>query len=243
MKYFSPFIALLTLFSFSSVFAQGRYYIWNYQYETEEANEFELESHSYFNTPSLSNNAHSLEQQFELEYGVTDRFQLGLYQVFGRDYPAGSISAKSSKIEILYKLIPKNNFVVDPMVYFEYARDWNFTNPNRAEAKLILSKDFGRLNGTVNGIAEYEFGGRNNFTPEISAGLSYELASYLRAGVETFATISDEDEASDEDLHGVGVGPTISLSTPWFWITTGASFGVSKNSNAINFRAIIGIDL
>lgn len=243
MKIILLSVIFLTLFTLSTASAQDRYYVWTYPYETEEANDFEIESNSFFFTPSLSDNIHSLEQQFELEYGVTDRFQLGLYQVFGRDYPSGSISAKSFMVEALYKLAQKNRLILDPMIYLEYERDWNFKNPNHAEAKLILSKDFGRLNGTVNGIAEYEFGGRNEFTPELSAGLSYEIVDGLRAGVETFATLSDEEEAADEDLHGTGIGPTISLSTPWFDITTGATFGISKNSNAVNFCTTIGIDL
>jgi hypothetical protein len=234
---------LLSVISLSPAFAQDRYFVWSYQYGTEEPTEFELESNSFFNTPSLSDNVHSLNQQFELEYGVTGNFQLGLYQVFGRDYPSGGLSAKSSKIEALYKLAPTNTLPVDPMIYFEYSRDWNFTNPNGAEAKIILSKEVGKFYGTLNGIAEYEFGGRTDFTPELSAGLSYKLLDGLRIGVEGFSTLSDETEADDEDLQGTALGPTISISTPWLWITTGASFGISKNSNALNFCTIFGIDL
>lgn len=236
-------LLLLSVVSLSAAFAQDRYFVWSYQYGTEEAGESELESNSFFNTPSLSNNIHSLNQQFELEYGVTDNFQLGLYQVFGRDYPSGNLSAKSSKIEALYKLAPQNALPADPMIYFEYSRDWNLKNPNQAEAKIILSKEIGKLYGALNGIGEYDFGGRTDFTPELSAGLSYEIFQGLRIGVEGFSTLSDEGEAGDEDLQGTALGPTISISTPWLWITTGASFGISKNSNAMNFCTILGIDL
>ncbi len=238
-----PIIFLLLLSFFSIGLAQDRYYVWTYPFETMEANEFELESNSFFFTPSLSDNTHSLDQQFELEYGVTDRLQVGLYQVFSRDFPSGKISAESFMLEALYKLAQTNEFPVDPMIYLEYERDWHFNNPNRAEAKLILSKDFGRINGTVNGIAEYEFGGRVRLTPEFSAGISYELVKGFRAGVETFVTLSDEDETVDEDLSGTGIGPTVAFATPWFDITSGATFGISKNSNAVNFCTTIGIDL
>jgi hypothetical protein len=237
-----PAMSVLIL-SLSPVFAQDRYYVWTYQYGTEEATEFELESNSFFNTPSLSNNAHSLNQQFELEYGASDDLQLGLYQVFSRDYPSGSLSAKSSKLEVLYKLAPRNVLPADPMLYVEYSRDWNFKNPNKAEVKLILSRDIGKLDGTINGIAEYEFGGKTEFTPELSMGISYEIIQGVRLGVEGFSTMSDEKEANDEDLQGTALGPTVAISTPWFWLTTGASFGVSENSNALNFCTALGIDL
>ncbi|MCL4540355.1 MAG: hypothetical protein M1378_12305 [Bacteroidetes bacterium] len=148
MKNRSLLVALYTTSIISTASAQDKYYVWTYPYETTEANEFELESNSYFFTPSFSNNDHTLIQQFELEYGITDRLQLGLYQVFSRDYPSGSVSAESFMVEALYKLSGKDQWIVDPLIYLEYERDWNFRDPNHGEAKLILSKDFGRLNGT-----------------------------------------------------------------------------------------------
>ncbi len=243
MKNLLLLVSFSTILVFSPASAQDRYYVWAYPYGTTAANEFELESNSFFFTPSLSNNEHSLIQQFELEYGVTDRFQLGLYQVFSRDYPSGNVSAESFILEALYELARKNEFAVNPMLYLEYERDWNFRNPNRAEAKLILSKDFGRLNGTLNGIAEYEFGGSSQLTREFSAGVSYEVMKGFRAGVETFMTLGDEDDTADDDLGGTGIGPTVSLATPWFDITSGVTFGLSKNSNAVNFCTMIGFDL
>jgi hypothetical protein len=243
MKSFILLLPFFTVSSLSIASAQDKYYVWTYPYQTTEANEFELESNSCFLTPSLSSNNHTLVQQFELEYGVTDRFQLGFYQVFSRDYPSGELSAESFMVEALYKLAAKDRWIVDPMIYLEYERGWNFKTPNHGEAKLILSRDFGRLNGTINGIAEFEFGGRSDFAPEFSAGASYEIVKGLRAGVETFMTLSDADEAADEDLSGTGIGPTISVATPWFDIASGVTFGVSRNSNAVNFRINIDFEL
>lgn len=243
MKYFLQLVSLIVLSTLSAASAQEKYYVWTYPYETTEANEFELESNSYLFTPALSDNEHTLVQQFELEYGVTDRFQLGFYQVFTRDYPSGRQSAESFMIEALYKLAEKDKWVVNPLLYLEYERDWNFKSPNRAEAKLVLSKDFGRLNGTFNGMAEYEFGGRSDFTPELGVGISYELLEGFRAGMETLVTLSDEREVQDEDPGGTGIGPTISVATPWFDITSGATFGISRNSNAVNLCTNIDFEL
>ncbi len=242
MKLLLFLIFSLTIASVSTSAAQDKYYVWTYPYGTTARGEFELESNSFFTTPTLSNNSHSFIQQFELEYGVSDRFQIGLYQVFGRDFPEGRLSSESFMLEALYKLAQENELPVDPMLYVEYERNWNFKNANRAEVKLILSKDIGRLNGTINGIAEYEFGKGSELTPEFSAGFSYELLDGFRVGVESFATLAGE-EAVDEDFGGTGAGPTVSLATPWFDITSGATFGILKNSNAVNFCTTLSFDL
>lgn len=243
MKYSLRLATLLILLIPTTASAQEKYYVWTYPFETAGAGEFELESSSCLFTPSLSNNEHALVQQFELEYGVTDRFQLGVYQVFSRNYPAGNVEAESFMIEGLYKLAKRNEWIANPLIYLEYERSWNFKSPNHLEAKFILSKDFGRLNGTVNAVGEYEFGGRTDFSPELSAGISYELIVGFRAGVEAFMTLSDEDEIRDEDLRGTGVGPTLSVATPWFDVTSGVTFGISANSNALNFCTNIDFEL
>lgn len=235
-----PFFAAAVV---STASAQEKYYVWTYPFETTEANEFEIESNSYLFTPSLSDNAHTLVQQFEIEYGVTDRFQLGLYQVFDRSYPAREISAKSFMVEALYKLARKSRWIVNPLLYLEYQRPWDLKSPNHVEAKLILSKDFGSFNGTINGIGEFEFGGRSSFDPELSVGASYRIIEGFRAGIETFVTLTDEDEASDEDFGGTGIGPTFAVATPWFNITSGATFGITKRSNAVNFCTNIDVEL
>jgi hypothetical protein len=241
MKRMYVSISLLAISFISTASAQERYYVWTYPYGTEPENEFEVESNSLFLTPSVSNDKHSLVQQFELEYGVTERFQLGLYQVFGRNFPSGNFFIQSSMLEALYELAGKDKLPFDPMLYLEYEHDWN--SRNRAEVKMIMSREFGKLNGTVNGIVEYEFGGRTALTPEFSAGLSYEIADGLRAGIETFVMLTDEDEAADDDLGGTSVGPTVALNTPYFDIASGLSFGIAGNSNALSFCTTIGIDL
>lgn len=243
MKYYLPLAPLVILSSLSAASAQEKYYVWTYPYETSEANQFELESNSCLFTPSLSECKHTLVQHFELEYGVTDRFQLGFCQVFIREYPSGRLSAESFIIEGLYKLAQKNKWAVNPLLYLEYERDWNLKSPNCAEAKLALSKDFGLLNGTFNGIAQYEFGAGSDITSKIIAGISYELIEGLRAGIEALVTLSDEREAEDEDPGGIGIGPTVSVATPWFDIASGATFGITGNSNAVNFCANIGFEL
>lgn len=222
---------------------QEKYYVWTSPFETTDASEFEVEINSYLFMPSFSGNVSTLSQQFEIDYGVTDRFQLGFEHLFNVSYPSGKTSAESFTIAALYELAQKGRWIVNPMLCLEYERAWDFKFPNRAEAKLILSEDFGYFNGTINGIGELEFGGGSGFGPEISAGTSYEIVKGFRAGVEAFITLTDKGESADEHLHGTGVGPTVSVAAPWFDVTSGATFGVKKRSNAVNFCTTINIEL
>ena len=243
MKSVTASIAFLISLSFSAAFAQDRFYSWSDQFETGEAGDLELESYSNFNTPSFSDNNHYLNQQFELEYGLSHNLSFGVNQTLGKEYPGGNFSLGQFGVEGLYRLTAPGKFVVDPVLYIEYSRMWDRSASNQLEAKLILTKDFGRLNAIVNCAAEHQFGTASELEPEFSGGISYEFARGLRGGIEMFATGPDQEQLPDADLRGTGAGPTVSLTTPWFWVTSGISYGIANEANRLNFRAIIGIDL
>lgn len=228
---------------FSPVFAQTRNYIWSDQYEAEDAGGFEIESYSDFNTPALAGNVHFLNQQFELEYGVSPHFTLGVVQTFGGGYPEGNWSFGVSGIEAMYRLMPPDRFVADPVLYAEYSRTWTHPAANQFEAKLILTRSFGRLSAIANAGAEYQFGAGSELEPEFSGGISYQLVDGLSCGLEMFATGSDDDRLPDADLRGTGAGPTVSVSTPWFDIASGLSYGITGGADRMNFRAIVTVDL
>lgn len=229
--------------SFSAAFAQDRFYLWSDQFETEAAGATELESCSDFNTPTFSNNEHYLNQQFEIEYSISDRAAIGVNQEFGKQYPGDSFSFGQFGIEGLYELISPGRFIVDPVICVEYSRMWNLSSSGNLETKLILTRDFGPLNAIVNCTAEYQFGTASGLEPEFSGGISYEFVRRFRGGFEIFVTGADADRLPDADLRGTGAGPTLSFSTGWFRITTGISYGIANDANRLNFRAIAGIDL
>lgn len=228
---------------FSPVFAQVRNYIWSDQYDAGEAGDFELESYSDFNTPALAGSDHFLNQQFEIECGVSRRLTLAAVQTFGRGYPAGGWSVGVSGIEAMYQLVQPHRFVVDPVLYAEYSRSWTRSASDQFETKLILSRSFGRFSAIANAGAEYQFGTEGELDPEFSGGISYEFVDGFRGGLEMFATGSDNERIPDADLRGTGAGPTVSLSTPWFDITSGLSYGIAGGADKLNFRTIVTVDL
>lgn len=228
---------------FSPVFAQTRNYVWSDQYDAGETGEFGIESYTDFNTPALSNDNHYLNQQFEIEYGVSERFTLAAIQTFGRRYPADNWSFGVSGIEAMYQLASPHRFAVDPVLYSEYSRSWTHSATDQFETKLILTRSFGRLNAIANAGAEYQFGTASELGPEFSCGISYEFIDGFRGGLEMFATGSDNDRLPDADLRGTGAGPTVSVSSPWFDVTSGLSYGLGGGADRLNFRAIVTVDL
>lgn len=228
---------------FSPVFAQGRNYVWSDQCDAGETGEFELESYSDFNTPALSRGDHYLNQQFEIEYCVSQRLTLAAVQTFGGGYPAGDWSFGVSGIEAMYEIAPPHRLVVDPVLYAEYSRSWTHSASGQFETKLILTGSFGRLSAIANAGAEYQFGTGSELEPEFSGGISYKFVDGFRGGLEMFATGSDNDRIPDADLRGTGAGPTVSVSTPWFDVTSGLSYGIAGGADKLNFRAIVTVDL
>ncbi len=227
----------------SPLFAQGRNFIWSDHYDAGETGEFELESYSDFNTPELAGHDHYVNQQFELEYGLSQRFTLGAVQTFGGGYPGADWSFGVTGLEAMYRLTEHDRFMVNPVLYAEYSRSWTHSEADRFEAKLILTRSFGRVSAIANAGAEYQSGAGSELEPEFSGGISYELLDGFSGGLEMFATGSDNDRLPDADVRGTGAGPTVSVSTPWFDLASGLSYGIAGGADKLNFRAVVTVDL
>jgi len=67
--------------------ADKRSYVWTYEYQTEEKGKAELEYYLTFSSTDFDNlkDTLSTEHQVEIEVGMTDKFDIGLYQVFKQD--------------------------------------------------------------------------------------------------------------------------------------------------------------
>jgi hypothetical protein len=67
-------------------------------------------------------------QRIELEYGLTDHWDLALYHVFAQE-PGASFRFDSWRLETRYRFLEKNVLPVDVMLYFELERPADFTQP------------------------------------------------------------------------------------------------------------------
>ena len=233
-KFIYLIIALVLLTNI--VRADKRSYVWTYEYQTMEAGEVELEHYLTISTP-LSNsfeNVTSTEHNIEVEVGMTDRFDFSIYQVI-KQAPESSLQYSGYKLRFRYRLGEKGDFLMDPLLYFEYKGKPDFSE-HGYEGKLILAKDFGRFNFSVNPVLEYEYE-NSEWESELkyNAGISYKLDGLLKIGLEARG-----------GENGQYIGPVISHGTGKAWVAFGSAFAITNISNdkpEIMLRMILGINL
>ena len=221
--------------------ADRRTMIRAYEYMTQPQGNLELELWNDVSAPVAGGfDQASTLQRIELEYGLTDHWDLALYHVFGQD-PGASLRFDSWRLETRYRLFEKNVLPVDVMLYFEIERPANFTEPWVIEEKLILEKDFGRFALVANLAGEQKpFHGNQGYQWEIDAGARYEVMPQLRLGAE-FWTIQETAAGITEGSYYLG--PAVSFASSKLWVQLGAGFGIGESSGSTFVRSVLGINL
>lgn len=219
----------------SPALADNRAYVWTYEYVTMPKGLSEVE---YYLTTEIPDNNASNKNTFkhwvEYEYGLTDHWDVALYQQFTNKNSQSDRHFKYSgfKIRTRYRLAEKNSLPLDTLLYLEYKRNSDFSKPNEVEAKVVLAKDVGVFNISYNQIFErgLEREGKTDFG--YAFGISRILGSRFQVGVETKGSYSDKKFL---------VGPTVSYRANKIWTTTGVAFGTNHNSDDVQTRLIVGI--
>lgn len=213
-----------------------------YQYETLPKGEVEVEQ--FVDVAPLyawDSEHHSvLEPAYtlttEVEYGLTDRLELGLYMVMKND-PAGAgadapLYFDGLKQRLRYRIGREGQLPVDLALYLEVAE---LHDEIELEEKIIVQKRFGQLKAIANLWVEqgFERGGEVAFYLKPTVGLVYELNENATIGAEywmnaeyTLAEPAGEEEeasAQDEWNHAPHhfIGPAVSLRWEKLWWTTG----------------------
>lgn len=225
-----PILLLSTFFGN----ADKRFYVWTYEYKTEEKGKAELEYYLTFSSTDFSNLKETLstEHQVEFEVGMTDKFDIALYQVFEQPVD-DQFSYKGFKLRARYKISEKNKLFLDPLIYIEYKANPTFTK-NELEFKLILAKDIGKFNISINPIFEFENEEEWEFKPEYALGLSYEINPLLRIGLE-----------SKGGSNGYYIGSVISHGKTHAWVALGSAFkitNIKENKPEFQIRLLMGLE-
>lgn len=229
-------ISIVLLFIFSTIKADKRSYVWTYEYKTMEAGEVEFEHYLTLSTP-LSDSFKGVtttDHNIELEIGMNDRFDFALYQVFSQT-PKSSFLYKGYKMRFRYRFGEKGEYIVDPLIYFEYKGKPDFSE-HGIEGKLILAKDIGNINISLNPVIEYEYED-DDWETEIkyNAGISYKVGWLLTLGLE-----------AKGGRNGHYIGPVISHGTGKAWVAFGSAIAVTdikNNKPQLMLRMIMGINL
>ncbi|MCL5991319.1 MAG: hypothetical protein M1419_04380 [Bacteroidetes bacterium] len=234
--YFINSLFVICLFCFNIARADQRSYVWTYEYQIMDIGKAEFEQYTTFSSPDIDSfkTMGSTELNFELEVGMNDRFDFAVYQVFKQSAEA-SLKYSGFKLRGRYKFFKKDEFFVNPLIYVEYIGNQSFSK-HEFEAKLILGKDLGDFNISLNPYFEYAYEDNGwEFTPKYAVGACYHASPLFSLGVEAAG-----------DKSGNYFGPTISHGGPGLWFSLGSLFKlgeVDAGKPEFRVRMIIGVEL
>ncbi len=174
------------------------------------------------------------ELQTELEIGVTDRLELGLYFDFKQGASADTPAMRFGGVKqrLRYRFAEEGDLPVDMGVYFELAE---YFDEVEIEEKLLLSRRFGYLTAVCNLWVEQEYYFQEQqwkliYHPTV-AGV-YELSPNFMLGLEYWSQgrfdkpESGKSPPGQDDSQSLTsgrhyVGPTFMLQSGEAWWSTG----------------------
>jgi hypothetical protein len=215
----------------SQVLAAQRNFVWTEEYGTLATGNAEVEFWSTAVTEDIqTRNASDWTQQVELEYGVTDRFNVALYQVYEQAADEPSLTYLGYKVELKYRVAEKDALPVDVLLYAE-DEHLNDEDGPRFEGKLILAKEIGRVGIAYNQVFERRYASGKE-EHEYAAGINYEVLPSFRFGVESKGSYSENQYAA---------GPTLAWVGNRIWADIGAVFGLNKKTDDRQVRFLLGV--
>ncbi|HWE24555.1 MAG TPA: hypothetical protein VG496_11525 [Myxococcales bacterium] len=226
--------------------ADRRTMIRAYEFQTQPQGNLELELWNDVEAPQTAFADSVVVTRVELEYGLTDRWDMALYHVFEQGGPPAtapnSFHFDSWRLETRYRLAEKGEWPIDVMLYGELERPADFNLPFETEEKLILEKDFGQFAVVTNLVAEQHlFRADLGHAWEFDLGARYELMPQLRAAVEFWTT---QEYVGADVSRNYYLGPSLSVATQRVWIQLGVGFGLDASQDQQMFiRSVLGFNL
>jgi hypothetical protein len=199
--------------------------------------------------------------QTEIEHGITDRLELGLYLVYvpspGDAYTSTAPMTEGTGVKerVRFVLGEPGAWPVDVGVYGELVEnDHEF----ELEAKLLLQRRLGKLRIATNLWAEYEvyYQPQKDVVLNPTLGATYEITPAVHVGAEGWMRVEFPDPAPHPRPYSVGpttyVGPTLLLNFGRLWWSTGIYLRTSPFDHSMQpgepygpvwGRTVIGIEI
>ena len=217
-------ILLFSILPATCAFAGVRHFTFLYEAPTSAPGSIELE-----NTVTWAHGPgwNDVFVREELEIGLTDRLQLGIYPLDWSHQSGDGFGYDGGALEVIYNF---SNPVIDPVGISIYEEISVARQHFESESKLIAQKNFGRwiLDYNVTMEAEWDEKGLSEQNGELqqALGASYEISPRLSVGVEF--------------LH---VGPNVSYRRQSWFVTVTALAQATDTSGEPDFqvRTIFGI--
>lgn len=192
----------------------------------------------------------------EVEYGITDRLELGFYLAFLSEPGANSpVRFDGLKQRLRYRFAEAGAWPVDLGVYGEVAE---FSDAVELEAKIILERRFNRWLVQANPWAEraYHYSGEREWVINPTAGVSFEVTPAFRAGVEYWMRDQlSSNRPTENAFNAAGhhyVGPSFLLQGTRVWLAVAPYIRLDnwKRAGQVGdefgrfwVRSIVGIEL
>ncbi|MEO7931972.1 MAG: hypothetical protein ABIT76_02330 [Chthoniobacterales bacterium] len=236
-------ICLAALFLIASPADAGqRKFAFSYESTTSPQGAVELENWVTWKHDGADGNA--FEFRHELEFGVTDRLQLGIYLADWSYSDAVGAVYEHSGVEAIYNLTNPTTDFLGSAVYLEVVGG---NDVAEVEGKLLLQKNVGPLVVAYNLVLEGKWEGENLDEREgefaQTLGVSYELNPHFSIGVEAFHEIPLPDWKSGEDSI-VFAGPNASVRFGRFFVTAACLAQLTDIEGEPDWenRMIVGFD-
>jgi hypothetical protein len=223
--------------------ADRRAFGYVYEYQTMSAGGLDIELWNTQSRPDFSAEPSAYELKLETEYGITDHWDIALYQIFEQGLETSApLSYSATQVETRYRFAERGELPIDVLGYFEIVKPLR-QDSVELEWKAILARDFGPVTVAANLIAELEIGDETEFIPGWALGITYEPTPAWKIGAETFGELSEAADGEERKIHG-WLGPSVSWApSPKLWITGTAAFGLTSTSDDFLARLIIGISI
>ena len=220
----------------SAGLADRRSYVWTYEYQTMPKGTAEIEYYLSHKISDWDNydDKNTWEQAVELEYGLTDHWDVAIYQTWQQtnNDTQDDFDYTGSKLRTRYRISEKGQLPVDVLLYAEYIFGQGPKEYDKFEGKLILAKDFGKWNLSYNQIYEQKTKNGDDIEHGYATGLSHEFSPTWKAGVESAGNYTESKYYA---------GPTVSWASEKLWLNLGVLGGLNDRSDDVQFRLIVGI--
>jgi hypothetical protein len=240
---------LILAFSPSISFGGVRHFTFLYEAPTSARGSLELENWVTWKQITGPDRSGEVDFRQELEYGVTDKFQVSVYLAdwfYESNKEHSGFAYSDSAIELIYNL---TNPVDDPIGLSIYEEIKAGDRLVELESKLIAQKNLGPLILAYNATIEAVWEGKEleNREGEFSqaVGASYEISPRISAGIELLHEFVFPNWRDEEKIRNLFVGPNVSYrSGNWFVTVTALAQATDTDDEPnLQVRTIFGIGL
>jgi len=187
----------------------------------------------------------SARHQFELEYGVSDRWKTAVVGDF-RKRPGQSFAYQGLKWENTYQLFEQGEHWLDAGLYVEYIIPQGSLNrPDVIELKLLLEKKHGSLTHTANLLLKKELGANalNSTTVGYGWRSKWRWLRAINPGIELYGLLGELGNTNPLPRQSHQIGPVLFGKLPaGFSYQIGYLFGLTAASDQGMMKFIVGYE-